>query len=228
VPANNQHQLHITYEGRVFMSFPNYDIALSGTPSLPGQTTIVSGQTGQNIDSEARVIFRNNHGMYWDGRNLFLHPAFRYDLVTRNYYAQQYVDQPQDEWPPVPELQPSIEVPHVTPAPTPQVAIPGRTPVPLPDLPPVPIPEKQKSDVKATKSFFSAPATESQSTIKTTKTTSRSGPQVYRADSGGMLRRTYNDPCYGRSVTSCWNVGPMYVKRPKVDPSWRMVEPRFK
>jgi hypothetical protein len=129
---------YVTYEGRVFVSFPNYDIALSGTPSSPNQFPRPSSA------GPPRVIFKDERGMYWDGGTYFVHPAYRQDLVTRHYYSQRIVGSPHAQWPPVPKAVAGEPPRAEAPAAVPRVHAPKRSSVPLPKLPPTPLPTVPK------------------------------------------------------------------------------------
>lgn len=138
--SNNQ-SVRITYDGRIYLRHPNFDVALNGIPTLPGYVE----------DDRARVIFRNNQGSFWDGNRFFLSPSYRYGLVTRNDRTQHYIGQWRGQWPPVDGMEP---VPTARPGVTetvgnlptsgiPLALVPDRSPLPLPNLPPMPYPPKK-------------------------------------------------------------------------------------
>ncbi len=77
-------QVHITYGGRIYLSFPNYDVYLSGGPQTLGDLATGDGAT------DARLIYRNDQGMRWDGNEFFLHPAYPVEQFTR----QRYINRP--------------------------------------------------------------------------------------------------------------------------------------
>ena len=86
---------HVTYDGRIFLSFPNYDIWLSRGPQAVGDLFTGLG------NGNGQLIFKNSQGMRWDGENYFWHPAYRIDLVTRNYYQNRVSGGPSGlVWPP--------------------------------------------------------------------------------------------------------------------------------
>lgn len=146
------HRVRITYDGHIYLRMPNYDIALTGTPTLPGYTA----------DERARVIFRNNQGSFWDGNRFFLSPSYRYGLVTQYDRSQHFIGSWRDQWPPIPRRtdtvgltsslsEPSAEIPRF-------VAAPNRSPVPLPSLPPIPYPPKKPKASAASSSDAQKPA----------------------------------------------------------------------
>ena len=82
----------ITYGGRIFLSFPNYDVFLGGAP-----TRLEDLATGQGVQGP-RVIYRNNQGMRFDGNEFFLHPAYPVEQITKYRYFNRVVGEPGATW----------------------------------------------------------------------------------------------------------------------------------
>jgi hypothetical protein len=79
---------------RTYLSFPNYDVFLSGAP-----TTLSDLATGAGVE-EGRVIYRNDRGMRWDGNEFFLHPAYPVEEITQFRYINRLINQRPQTWPP--------------------------------------------------------------------------------------------------------------------------------
>jgi hypothetical protein len=88
VPNTGPAKLNITYGGRIYYSFPRYDVYLSGAP----QNVFDRTTGGGNLRSS--VIVNNGQGLRWDGFSYFDHPAYHQELVTRYYYANRVIGQP--------------------------------------------------------------------------------------------------------------------------------------
>jgi hypothetical protein len=86
-------RVRLTYGGRVYFSFPNYDVMVSGAPR--NVTELIQG-TGTGGPT---VISKNAEGMRWDGTGYFLHPAYPSEYVTRYHYKDRIVGEPRKQWP---------------------------------------------------------------------------------------------------------------------------------
>lgn len=103
-------RLRRTYGGRVYMSFPNYDVILYGAPEdISGLTRGTENEWVSRMDKESinrifaggTVIGRNAQGLRWDGSGFLLHPAYPQEDVTRHRYPNRIVGEPQQQWPAV-------------------------------------------------------------------------------------------------------------------------------
>jgi hypothetical protein len=83
----------ITYGGRIYLAFPNYDVFLGGAP-----TRLEDLATGQGV-ADARVIYRNEQGMRWDGNEFFLHPAYPVEQITKYRIYNRVVGEGVTAWP---------------------------------------------------------------------------------------------------------------------------------
>jgi hypothetical protein len=92
-------RVRITYGGRVYLSMPNYDIFLRGAPTTLGDLA-TGGLANSNGVSDARVIYRNDRGMRFDGNEFFLHPAYPIEQITRYRYINRVVGERNNTWPP--------------------------------------------------------------------------------------------------------------------------------
>lgn len=122
-----------TYGGRVYYSFPNYDVVVSGAPGsldeliqgyaagvIPGPVTGgIPANVAERIQRRegGAVIVKNAEGMRWDGSDFFLHPAYPLEYVTRYQYTNRIVGEPQRQWPEDPRSRPDDQ--RLFPAPAP-------------------------------------------------------------------------------------------------------------
>lgn len=112
-------RVRMTYGGRIYYAFPNYDVVLSGAPrnvtELIQGTEVLTQETGTR---QATVVFKNDEGMRWDGTDFFLHPAYPIEYVTRYHYADRIVGKPQQQWPEPPDRRPVDPRDRLAPAPS--------------------------------------------------------------------------------------------------------------
>jgi hypothetical protein len=81
-------RIYVTYGGDILFRFPNYTVRIANfrDGSVPQE-----GYGG--------LIFRNDAGMAWDGRNLILTPNYSYRLLVENRFVRGTVGDPQLAWP---------------------------------------------------------------------------------------------------------------------------------
>ena len=82
IPPGSLYQLQKTYNGRVYLRFPNYTVYATHAPQ-----TVADAIHGQGRGNS--IVYRNNQGLAWDGQRYFEHPAYRREIVTRNHLANR-------------------------------------------------------------------------------------------------------------------------------------------
>lgn len=103
--SRSQTKMLTTLDGNFIFQFPNYDIAINGTPPYPGQgngTPRISADGGQPQSqlSSTRVIWKNDQGYSWDGSNFLLSPNYSYELYTGEQFRRQLIGQRDQLWTP--------------------------------------------------------------------------------------------------------------------------------
>ena len=104
-----------TMDGNIIFQFPNYDIAINGTPSYPGQgngtpRSSDGGGAARSEMSSTRVIWKSDQGYAWDGSNFLLSPNYSYELYTGDLYRRRVIGKPEKTWTPL-KCEPSHDDP---------------------------------------------------------------------------------------------------------------------
>ncbi len=106
-------RVRITYGGRVYLSFPNYDVLVSPAPG--DLEELIQGDSSRIPPT---VISKNDEGMRWDGGGFFLHPAYPLEDVTRYHYRNRIVGQLEKQWPEPVSREPADARDRISPAPS--------------------------------------------------------------------------------------------------------------